>query len=135
MALGPSEARSWKQEPHQPREATRKLFVFPALWMVVVRGGGEGFPVRNQNPMPVQCEIQIYTILKWYFQAKKFNIKTVKLLGLWQKQMQNHCAGAFPEPRAHSTPAGTGRKPDKLAILGASRRDAQVNRQSRCCQL
>ena len=48
--------------------------------------------------------------------------------------MQNHLAGAFPEPRAHSTPAGAGRKPDKLAILGAGRRGAQVNRQPRCEQ-
>lgn len=49
--------------PH-PREATRKFFVFPGLWTMEVRGGGKGFPVRNQNPKPVQCEIQIYTIFK-----------------------------------------------------------------------
>lgn len=70
---------------------------------------GRGFLVRNQNPKPVQCEIQTYTIFKCgYSQAKKFNIKTVKLLGHWQKQVQNHCIGAFPGPVAHSTPAGQG---------------------------
>lgn len=38
--------------PH-PREATRKFFVFPGLWTMEVRGGGKGFPVRNQNSKPV----------------------------------------------------------------------------------
>lgn len=102
--------------------------------MVVVRGGGKGFPVRNQNPRPVQCEFQIYTILKCGFPQPRNLTQRLKLLGLWQKQMQNHCAGAFPEPGAHSTPAGSGRKPDKLAMLGASTRDAQVNRQILCGQ-
>lgn len=42
---------------------------------------------------------------------------------------------SIPEPRAHSTPAAEGRKPDKFAILVASRRDTQVNRQFLCTLL
>ena len=40
------------------------FFFFPGHWMAVVRGGGRGFPVRNQTSQPVQSEIQTYTILK-----------------------------------------------------------------------
>lgn len=70
----------------------------------------------------------------WYSQAKEFNTKAVKRLGLWQKPVQNGCAGAFPEPRAHSAPTGAGENLIS-AELGASRRDAHVNRQFLCGQL
>lgn len=44
--------------------------------------------------------------------------------------MQKHCAGPFPEPRAHSTPAGAGRKPAKLTVLGARRRERHPSKQA-----
>lgn len=104
-------------------------------------GGGQSGRgrVSCEKSKPQTCTMwnpNLYYSQVWFSQAKKFNIKIVQLLGLWQKQMQKHCAGPFPELRAHSTPAGKGRKPDKLAVLGArGRRDTQVNRQFLCGQL
>lgn len=75
--------------------------------------------VSCEKSKPQACTMwdpNLYSPQVWFSQVKTFNIKIVKLLGLWQKQMQNHCAGPFPEHRAHSTPAGAARKPDKLTV-------------------
>lgn len=93
--------------------------------------GQREFPVRNQNPKPVQSEIQIHSTLQCGIPDARSVWKKLQALGLWQKQMQNpHVGGACPEPRVNSTPTGAGWELDTAAVHGTRRGDIQGNRNS-----
>lgn len=63
--------------------------------------GGKGFPVRNQNPKPEQCEIQIYTVFKCGF-PKPRNL-TWKLWDSWGSG-RNQCKTTVESiPRSQGT--------------------------------
>jgi len=58
------ESKELEARPPPAWRSHKEVFFFPGHWMAVVRGGGGGFPVRNQTSQPVQCEIQTCTILE-----------------------------------------------------------------------
>lgn len=114
---GPGEAQSWKiplappTSPGKPQGSFLSFHDSGRWWSEEEEG-----KVSCEKSKPQPCTMwdpNLYSPQVWYSQAKKFDIKIVKLLGSGTANAK----GAFPEPRAHSTPAGAGRKPDKLSNL------------------
>lgn len=86
---GPGEAQSWKIPPgpsNQSRETTRKPFVFPWLWKVVIRGGGKGFLWEIKTPTLYKVRSKFILPSSVIFPSQEIWHKNCETPGLWNSK-------------------------------------------------